>query len=229
MRPLKTRKLLAEDVADSVRSAILAGSFEPGERLVEARLAQQLGVSRGPLREAFKLLRAEGLVREEPHRGTFVTVLSPVDVCEIYEVRAAIEARAARLLAEKHRPADVKALRTLLARLEAAASEDDTKAMSEADMAFHEAVCRLTRNRRLHEVFVRHVPFVQGVMRLDEHLYGCLDDAAREHEPMVEAIAVGDGTLAAQRFEAHIDRAREQVAAYLTTAGRPRGGSTPEA
>jgi GntR family transcriptional regulator, gluconate operon transcriptional repressor len=229
MRPLKTRKLLAEDIADSVRLAILNGSFEPGERLVESRIAQQLGVSRGPLREAFKLLRAEGFVHEEPHRGTFVMVLSPADVGEIYEVRAAVEARAARLLAEKHRPADLKTLSTLFAGLEAAAINNDTKAMSEADMAFHETVCRLTRNRRLYEVFVRHVPFVQGVMKLDEHLYGCLADAAQEHKPMLEAIGSGDGAAAARLFEAHIERARDRASDYLKTEGRSPGGPVPEA
>ena len=215
MRPLKTRVLLAEHVADRIREDILAGRFSPGERLIEAHLAEQLGVSRGPLREAFKLLRAEGLVREEPHRGTFVTSMTGDDVREIYDLRAAIESRAASLLADEHRPADLRVLRRLLKDIEVAAGQDDTRAMAAADLAFHDAVCKLSGNGRLHEVFVRHVPVVQSLMKLDEHLYGTLDVAAQEHAPMVAAIADSDGDLAAQRFEAHIDRARDLVATYL--------------
>lgn len=222
MKPLKTRRLLAEHVADRIREAILAGRLHQGERLVEARFAEQLGVSRGPLREAFKLLRAEGLVREEPHRGTFVTSLTGGDVREIDDLRAAIEGRAAKLLADAGRPADMRALRRLLDDVEDAAHRADARATAEADLAFHDAVRKLCNNRRLHDVFVRHVPLLQSLMKLDEQLYGTLDDAAFEHEPMVAAITDGEADLAAERFEAHIDRARDLVAAYLDgRAGAP--------
>src|SRR3989442_8712193 len=97
LRPLQAPRPLAEDAADLIREQILAGGFRQGEHLVEAKIARQLNVSRGPVREAFKLLRAEGLLDEEPRRGTFVVSLSGDDVREIYDLRAAIEATAARL------------------------------------------------------------------------------------------------------------------------------------
>jgi len=215
MKPLTTRRLLAEDVADRIREEILAGNFEQGERLVEAKIAAQLGISRGPLREAFKLLRAEGLVREEPHRGTFVTSLTGADVREIYDLRAAIEGRAAMLLADGHKPADIRTLRRRLDDVEAAARRGDARATAAADLAFHDAVCKASGNRRLHEVFVRHVPLLQGLMKLDEHLYSTLDDAALEHEPLMAALESRDGELAARRFCEHVERARDLVAAYL--------------
>ncbi len=101
LSPRDAPRSLAEDAADRIREQILSGGFGQGEHLVEAKIAQQLHVSRGPVREAFKLLRAEGLVEEEPRRGTFVVSLSSEDVREIYGLRAAIEGRAARLLASK--------------------------------------------------------------------------------------------------------------------------------
>jgi len=104
LAPLETPRSLAGDAADRIRESILSGGFRPGEHLVEARIAQQLNVSRGPVREAFKLLRAEGLVEEEPRRGTFVVRLEADDVREIYQLRAAIEGQAARLLTESRPP-----------------------------------------------------------------------------------------------------------------------------
>jgi len=215
MRPLQTRKLLAEDVADRLREEILSGGFTQGERLVEAGIAQQLGVSRGPVREAFKLLRAEGLVKEEPHRGTFVVRLTSTDAREIYDLRAALEARAAKQLTQRARSGDLRAVRRLLFRLLEAAEDGDVAVVSQADLAFHEGVCRLTGNCRLHEVFVRHVPVLKNLMKLDEYIYRSLDDIAVEHEPLVAALESGDPALAAARFEAHVERARDQVATYI--------------
>jgi len=215
MRPLQTRKLLAEDVADRIREEILSGGFTQGERLVEAGIAQQLGVSRGPVREAFKLLRAEGLVKEEPHRGTFVVRLTSTDAREIYDLRAALEACAAKQLTQRARTGDLRAVRRLLDRLLQAAEDGDVAVVSQADLAFHEGVCRLTGNCRLHEVFVRHVPVLKNLMKLDEYIYRSLDDIAVEHEPLVAALESGDPALAAARFEAHVERARDQVATYI--------------
>ena len=99
LQPLQAPRSLAEDAADRIREQILAGGFRQGEHLVEAKIAEQLNISRGPVREAFKLLRAEGLLNEEPRRGTFVVSLSADDVREIYGLRAALEGRAARLIA----------------------------------------------------------------------------------------------------------------------------------
>jgi len=217
MRPLQTRKLLPEHVADRIREEIYSGGFAQGERLVEAGIAQQLGVSRGPVREAFKLLRAEGLVKEEPHRGTFVVRLTSSDVREIYDLRAALEARAAKLLTQEAREADLRTMRRLLERLLHAAEIGDVAAVSQADLAFHEGVCHLTGNRRLHEVFMRHVPVLKNLMKLDEYIYRTLDDVAVEHEPLVAALESGDPVLAASRFEGHVERARDQVATYIDT------------
>ena len=108
--------LSPEEAADQIREEILAGRLGQGERLVEVRIADALNISRGPVREAFKLLRAEGLLNEEQNRGTYVVQLSSDDVREIYDLRAAIESRAAKLLARSGRPADLEAIRQALYR-----------------------------------------------------------------------------------------------------------------
>lgn len=215
MRPLRARRALAEEAADQIRESILSGRIRQGERMVELRVAEALNISRGPVREAFQLLRGEGLLREEPNRGTYVVRLTSSDVLEIYDLRAAIEPRAAKLLARTRTAADLAALRRSLGDLERAAHRRDVAAVSRTDLALHEMVCRLTGNRRLHDVFVRYVPMVRTLIRLDEFLYSSLDEIADEHRPLLDAIEAGDGDLAASRFEAHVEHAAALVSNYI--------------
>ena len=215
LRPLLPPRSLAEDAADMLREQILAGGYRPGEHLVEARIAEQLKVSRGPVREAFKLLRAEGLLEEEPRRGTFVVSLTADDVRQIYGLRAAIEGRAARLLAERRAPSIAAELRSLLEQMERAVAEDDPAAVFRHDLAFHDGLCRLSGNARLHEVFTRYVPMLRALLRLDERIYPSLADVAREHLPLVAAIERGDAALAATAAEEHCDQAAELIVGYL--------------
>ena len=215
LRPIQAPKSLAEDAADMIREQILAGGFRQGEHLVEARIAQQLNVSRGPVREAFKLLRAEGLLEEEPRRGTFVVNLSPEDVREIYGLRAAIEGRAARLLAGSPDPGARAELRRLLETLESAVRDGDAAGVFQRDLEFHDGLCRLSGNARLHEVFLRYVPMLRSLLRLDERVYPSLDEVAVEHRPLVEAIESGDADHAARIAETHCDHAADLIATYL--------------
>jgi GntR family transcriptional regulator of gluconate operon len=215
MKPLQTRRSLAEDAADRVREEILTGGFKQGERLVEARIAQELGISRGPLREAFKLLRAEGLVMEEPNRGTFVVRLSGTDVRDIFELREALEIMAARLLVSRRREPALRELRRLLEQLETAADNGDVRAVSRADLALHEAICRLSGNARLHAAFTRDFHTMLALIRIDDQLYPSLEAMAREHRPILDAIGDGDADLAVTYLGKHIREASDLVAAYI--------------
>jgi GntR family transcriptional regulator, gluconate operon transcriptional repressor len=215
LRPLHAPRSLAEDAADRVREQILAGGFRQGEHLVEAKIAEQLGISRGPVREAFKLLRAEGLLEEEPRRGTFVVSLTPDDVRQIYGLRAALEGRAARLLARSRNPSAIETLRSLADAIEAAVRSGDPAAVSRADLAFHEGLCRLCGNERIHEVFVRYVPTLRALLRLDEQVLRSLDEIPLQHRPFVEAIADGDEELAGRLLADHVDGAGELIAELL--------------
>jgi GntR family transcriptional regulator of gluconate operon len=215
LRPLQTPRPLAEDAADRIREEILSGGFRPGEHLVEARIAQQLNVSRGPVREAFKLLRAEGLLQEEPRRGTFVVSLASDDVREIYGLRAAIEGRAARMLARAGNRDVIAKLHELAADIDAAVKVADGAAVARADLAFHEGLCELSGNRRLSEVFMRYIPMLRALLRLDERVYRSMDEIALQHRPLVEAIASKDEDRAAAVFRRHSEEAGELIAGYI--------------
>jgi DNA-binding GntR family transcriptional regulator len=212
---LRPARSLAEDAADVLRTQILAGGLPRGAHLVEARIARQLSISRGPVREAFKLLRAEGLVDEEPRRGTFVVTLSSVDVREIYDLRAALEGRAARSIARRKDPAALEELRSTLGAIAAAAAAGDVREVARHDLEFHESICRLSGNRRLHLVFQHHVPALQTLIKLDEYLYRSMSEIATQHEPILAAMRAGDADRAAAACEAHCDDARDLVADYI--------------
>jgi len=207
---------LADEVADSLRDTILSGRLPPGERLNEVRLATELGISRGPLREALQHLRGEGLLEVVRRRGSFVVALSIDDVVDIYELRAAIEGRAARILALRRGPGEFRELHTLVGRLDRAAAGGRADEVRIHDLAFHEAICRLSGNRRLHQVFVSNVPILRSLLKLDEILYASQPLLAREHDVLLEAIESGDPDRAEAEVVRHLENARDLVSAYLS-------------
>jgi DNA-binding GntR family transcriptional regulator len=211
MKPIAARPSLATEVAAAIRQEILDGRLKAGERLVESRLATTLGVSRAPVREALKLLSGEGLVSEEPNRGACVISLTEDDVREIYDLRAALEVRAARLLARTHRTDDAIALRRRVEDMEKAASADDASATSAADLAFHTSVLERTRNGRLLESFNRAVPVLRALIPLDESCYPSLSEAAEEHWRLVLAIEAGDESAAARCAQEHVENGLTHV------------------
>lgn len=222
LHPIRPSPSLAEEAADVIRSEILSGGLGQGERLIEARIAEQLDVSRGPVREAFKLLRAEGLLQEERHRGTFVVSLRTSDVREIYGLRAAIEGRAAKLMASAQDESSLRRLRELYDEMERAAEQGDVAGVYARDLDFHEGLCRLSGNGRLHEVFVRYVPMLRALLRVDERVSQSPMAIAREHRPLLEAIATGNVPHAVALAEHHCDHSVKLISDYLDGGGRAR-------
>lgn len=214
LQPLEAPRSLAEDAADRIREQVLSGGFAQGEHLVEAKIADQLNISRGPVREAFKLLRAEGLLNEEPRRGTFVVSLTAHDVLEIYGLRAALEGRAGRMIARAEDPAALASLRRLAEEIDRAVAAGDAVAASRADLAFHEGLCELCGNSRIHEVFMRYVPTLRGLLRLDERVVS-LDEISSQHRPLVDAIEAGDEELVAKLLNEHAEQAGELIAGVM--------------
>jgi DNA-binding GntR family transcriptional regulator len=213
--PLESRRSLVEDAVDQLRQAILSGQFRQGERLVETKIAEQLHVSRGTVRESFKLLRSEGLVEEEPRRGTFVVSLSGKDAREIYELRAAIEGRAAFLIAKTGLPSSIDELADLCTKMERAELDHDNTSVYACDLAFHDALCRLSGNARLHEVFLRYVPALRALLQLDKRIYSPLENIVGGHRFLVDAIRDGDAEKARVLAERHCDEAGRHASNYL--------------
>ncbi|SFW84969.1 GntR family transcriptional regulator [Amycolatopsis australiensis] len=211
VRPAR-RRGLADEVADRIRDAVFDGVYPPGSQLRELELAEALGVSRGPVREALLKLEREGLVRGEWHRGTTVTALSEVDVAELDSLRAALERLAVELVIG--RAPDLAAVDAAVGRMERAA---DAHEMVRADLEFHDAVYAAAGHRRLREVWeaIRSQVHLFLLTRIGVETEGYLAGIPAEHRQLADALRAGDRDAALELFATH----RRLASDVLT--GRP--------
>ena len=197
---------LVEIVLQRMTDAIVSGEIAPDEKLVEARLAQQLGVSRGPVREAVRRLEQMGLVEKVPYHGTFVTGMSRQDVEELYEVRATLEALAARILAQRDNPADIAHLRKIVQEMQKAIELDRPSQLFFHDADFHDALITLTENRLLAEIWkLVSIQMRRIILLKRERPYHSLEEVVAVHQPIVEAIASKDPQRAEAEARRHVD------------------------
>lgn len=208
------RKSTAGIIADKLRDAIMRGTLVPGTQLGEADLAAQLGVSRGPLREAMQRLVQEGLLRSERHRGLFVIELDEAGILDVYRVRRMIEHTAAQLILARDVAKVAERLAEVHGRMEGAAQEHDLPAMSEADLEFHEAFVDEAGSIRL--VRMTRTLLVETRMTLSAlaETYEFPTEAADEHSAIVDAVRAKDDARLHRLIDAHIDETLRR----LTTA-----------
>ena len=216
LRPLAPRSSLVDEVAERIREAVLGGVLPPGMKLSDSGLAREIGVGRGSVREAFSLLLADGLLeRMEAGRGFRVARLAVEDFDDTYELRLAIECRAARILAVRHDASDIAVLSGVVQDfLEAAHAGDDASAVT-LDLRFHETLCRLSRSARLHDVFTRDVVKMLTLLHCDNDIYKPLADWAEELPRVLGAIRQGDADGASAAVENHIERSRRLALACV--------------
>jgi len=194
--------------ADSLRREIISGRIAPGERVVEARWATTLGVAQASVREAINTLTQEGFMEKTTGRSARVISLSPADIRQIYQLRAAMEGLAARLAAQ--RKADLTPMQEALDRMREAATREDLTAFYIHDLEFHIALCHASGNRFLgdHVRGLLFKLFAFYVMRLqpvrDNKLYWT--HSLAEHEQIISVLKRGHPGLAEQHLVATIDQ-----------------------
>jgi DNA-binding GntR family transcriptional regulator len=207
----RSNETLRTRVQDLIRASILDGYFEPGEKLIERELCEMTGVSRTILREALAHLEASGLIESHPHRGVTVAVVSVDTVREIYEVRAALEALAARCCAERATDRHVAALKDAARRLSAALKEADLTAIRIAKTDFYDVLFEGAGNRELKRVLDGMLDRISNLRGYSMSQPGRREACLREIREMTEAIASRDGTRAERASRAHVAAAEKAV------------------
>lgn len=201
------RAPIAGLVAGAIRDGIVEGSFPARMQLTEVHLAEQLKVSRGPVREAFQRLIQEGLLVSEPHRGVFVVSLDAGDVDDIYRARRAIEREAARQLLRRDDRGAVGRLDALVKEMAAAARSGTWSAIADVDLAFHEALVDESGSDRLRRMYATLLVETRLCLAGLRDAHPEPKQVVAEHRAVVRALRSGDEAEALRRVDAHLDRA----------------------
>jgi DNA-binding GntR family transcriptional regulator len=192
-------KSRAETAAQSIQKAIISGELQPGQRLIEQKLAAALGTSQPTVREALKELEHQGFVRRVPNKGTYVIQLGPEDIRRILDVRMVLELLAIERAAGRLDAAGGDLLRRTVEKMEAAAEVDDRASFHEADLLFHRQIWKLADNEYLKAALERLVfslfAFVLAKQERTDFLA-----AAQQHRAILSGLLSGDSTQAGQAF-----------------------------
>jgi len=202
---------LRETVCEALREAIRRGVLEPGERLMEVQLAEELGISRTPVREAIRKLEQEGYVIMIPRRGTYVSNVSERDVKEIFEIRSALESLSTGLAAMRIESEELDRLRALLTEIEGHIQRHDIDKIVATDIEFHGLLYQVSRNERLVGIISNLKEQLARFRTLSMSYPGRLQETLEEHRAMVEAIADGDVEAARDAAERHMEQAEETL------------------
>jgi len=202
---------LSSAAQQEIERMILEGEIGPGSKLTEAWLSERLGVSRGPIREAFRMLEEAGLVRQEKNRGVFVRDIPLEEAGEIYDLRAAMDELVGRRLAETITPEQLKAARTIVERMDVAARAGDSDAYHLLNLEFHDALVGFAGNRKLAGVYRRLVKELALFRRRNLRDQQLLPHSAAEHRGILKAIASGDSEQAGRTMFDHVMESKERA------------------
>ncbi len=212
-------KTLSGQTTAALREAIIKGVFAPGEKLNEPKLAEQFQVSRGPLREAIRRLVAMRLVRHVPHVGATVVTLELESILELYDVREALEGKAAALAAENMSEEDIEKLRKLLELHRKHTQDNEGEYMqTEGDFDFHYQIIKGSGNQLLTDQLCDELYHLIRMFRFQTSRFKSRSNRALiEHEQLIYAIEQRDPELAEMLMRKHISRAKNSIRKALTS------------
>jgi DNA-binding GntR family transcriptional regulator len=210
---------LYEQVAERLRNRIFAHELPQGGWIDEQALAAEYGISRTPLREALKVLAAEGLVVLKPRRGCYVTELSENDIDEVFPVMALLEGRVAAEAARRATSADFSRLAAIHQELEKHVAANNADRFFEANQRFHDALQEIAGNRYLAQLINDARKVIKLTRRDSLRLEGRLKQSLTEHRGILEALRLKNSTLAGQCMHDHLLSGRAALARLATSSG----------
>ncbi|HOP74477.1 MAG TPA: GntR family transcriptional regulator [Bacillota bacterium] len=219
-RPLVPIKLdnykpLRELVFESLREAIISGQLRPGERMMEIQLAEEMGVSRTPVREAIRKLELEGLVEMIPRKGAYVAGLSLRDIADVFEIRRALEGLAAELAADRITDEELERLERYLVIISEQIEAGNLEEVVQTDTDFHTLLYQASRNNRLSQIINNLREQIQRFRTTSLSYPGRMKAALEEHRKIVEAISSRDGEQARRIAQEHIENAENSLMSVI--------------
>jgi DNA-binding GntR family transcriptional regulator len=193
MKPIERHQTLREKILESIREAILKGNLKPGEKVAEPELAERFGISRTPIREAFRQLETEGFLTVIPRKGAVVAALSKRDVQEFYAIKSILEGYAASLAATKLKDKELQKLENINNKMAKLAGEGDVKAFFKVHNEFHDVFVRASGNSKLFDL-VQQMGLKFSRLRMASlSVEGRMHISVVEHEKLLEAFRLHDG------------------------------------
>jgi phosphonate utilization transcriptional regulator len=202
---------LTSVVQQEIERRILQGELAPGAKLIEAALAEALGVSRGPVREAFRMLEEAGLVKQEKNRGVFVRSIPLHEAMEIFDLRAMMDEAVGRRLAEVITPEQLRRVRGMVEAMEKAVKAGDADSYHLLNLDFHDRLVEFSGNRKLTSIYRRLINELSLFRRMNLVDAKLLPISAGEHRAIVKAIAAGDPEAAGAAMRQHVMDSKERT------------------
>ena len=211
---------LRDVVFQTLREAILQGRLKPGDRLMEIQLANQLGVSRTPIREAIRMLEQEGLAITVPRKGAQVAKMSEKDMEDVLETREVLDSLAVSKACERMTSEELENLKAARDRFEAAVNKGDTREIAEADVAFHDVIYRASNNPKLVNILynLREQMYRYRLEYIkDNSVY---DTLIQEHRALVNGFEKKDRAFLVETMHTHLQKQLDAVAKLIRSQRR---------
>lgn len=206
------KESVVHDVVQQVTAAIVNGHLEPGDQLVEERMAEQFGVSRAPIREALHQLQVLGLVEKRPYRGAFVSTIDEREVMELQELRVVLEDMAVRLCAANPSDDAISTLETIVDNMAQVAGKGDRRQILVYDADFHDAIVQYSGNQLLADVWdLVSVKMRRFLYLKRHHTHERIEDVVTAHAAILDAIKIGNPDQASSALQAHLRQVKERI------------------
>jgi phosphonate utilization transcriptional regulator len=202
---------LASAAQQEIERMILAGEIAPGAKLTEAWLSERLGISRGPIREAFRMLEEAGLVHQEKNRGVFVRTIPLEEAIEIYDLRAVMDELVGRRLATGISAEQMRRVKLVADQMDQAVRADDVDAYHRLNLQFHDLLLDFAGNQKMATIYRKLVKELALFRRRNLAHRAVLPQSAAEHRQILKAIASGDPELAARAMFLHVTESKERM------------------
>jgi DNA-binding GntR family transcriptional regulator len=205
------RPTLMNQALREIREAIRKGKLKPGDRIVEMQLAEEMQISRFPIREALRYLEKEGLVETKPFKGTYVAQLTERDMEELYSLRSAIEEFAIRILIKHIDEEKIAKLESIFKSMQQASKNEDLDKLISEDFRFHETICELSDHRKLLEVWLTLENQLRVFLTIEKQLFGDSVQFVKSHNPILKAIQERKTRPAQKAIREHLNWAMQVI------------------